>query len=35
MMRHRQTRPLQEHKPPFYLGIDIGNTLDHAYVVEV
>lgn len=33
-MRRCQTRPVQERKPPFYVGIDIGKTLHHAYVVD-
>jgi transposase len=33
-MRRRQTRPVQEHKPPFYVGIDTGKTLHHALVVD-
>jgi hypothetical protein len=33
-MRRRQTRPVQERKPPFYVGIDIGKTLPHAYVLD-
>jgi transposase len=33
-MRRRQTRPVQERKPPFYVGIDIGKTLHHASVVD-
>jgi transposase len=33
-MRRRQTRAVQERKPPFYVGIDIGKTLHHAYIVD-
>lgn len=33
-MRRRQTRPAEERKPPFYVGIDIGKTLHHAYIVD-
>jgi hypothetical protein len=32
-MRRRQARPVQERKPPFCVGIDIGKTVHHAYVV--
>ena len=34
MRRHRQTRPVDERKVPFSVGLDIGNTLHHAYVVN-
>jgi transposase len=33
-MPRRQTRPVQERKPPFYVGIDIGKAMHHAYVVD-
>lgn len=33
-MRRRQTRPAEERKPPFYVGIDIGKALHHAYVLD-
>ena len=33
-MPRLQTRPVQERKPPFYVGIDIGKALHHADVVD-
>jgi transposase len=33
-MRRRQTRPVQERKPPFLVGIDIGKTVHHVYIVD-
>lgn len=33
-MRRCQPQAVQGHKPPFYMGIDIGKTLHHAYVVD-
>jgi transposase len=33
-MRRRQMRAVPAHTPPFYVGIDIGKTLHHAYVVD-
>jgi transposase len=33
-MRHRPTRPIPECQPPFYVGIDIGKSMHHAYVVD-
>jgi hypothetical protein len=29
-MPRRQTRPVQERKPPFYVGIDIAKAMHHA-----
>jgi transposase len=33
-MPRRQTPPVQERRPPFYVGIDIGKATHHAYVVD-
>lgn len=33
-MRRRPTRAVQERKPPFYVGINIGKTLHHAYIID-
>jgi transposase len=33
-MRRRPTPPVQERKPPFYVGIDIGKAMHHAYVMD-
>jgi hypothetical protein len=33
-MRRRQTHPMEERKPPFDVGLDIGKTLHHASVLD-